>query len=155
MIKKKKNNFEKMVDYYMLKFLRKQYVIEGDDDIPEYSMIGYDIVEFSDIYISIGDLVYDVEQKLHRGLYIEYYDYDVDSMMKGYSGINYSTYVKGFRHKNRTKIAEFKYRVKESVKSIWFKIRFYYEYNFTKDGRDRAKRMKEVILGVYKNEKYY
>lgn len=136
--------YRKSVDGVWSKFFMKQGWVDEKGCPKEYeTVVGDDnsFIVFADLFIKIDDAILDLEMNCAAGVFEEYYFYSLEHALNGYKSINYISYIKGFRHKKRTKFQEFKYNAIEKTKSVWFYIKHYSKIK--EMSKDFMKRLEE------------
>lgn len=92
---KLRKELDKVLQKYIAEFEKKhdlemEYVVSDD-------LMG--VINFGDTYFfSINDIVYDIDEKLERGLIIEWLEYNLENQ-ENY--VNLHSYSKGYRHEKK------------------------------------------------------
>ena len=89
-----KERYSEIIKEYITKFCKKQGF--DIDDIEDLSNL--ECIFVADYYFDIRDIRYDLDNKIKKGLIIEWSDYVVANRQKNNYNINYSSYIRGARY---------------------------------------------------------
>jgi len=84
-------DYKKAVTNYVTEFCKKQdvyYTFETTD---------FDYFDISDYFISIHDIIYDINNDVPEGKIFEYYEYVYDSLYKAFERVNFHAWLGGMR----------------------------------------------------------
>lgn len=106
-------------------FLVKQGLTNDDGNPVSFEPMDgkyYNFIEVADYYLSIDDILTDMDKNIEKGVFFQWYDCSIEWTCNGYRNVNYNSYLMGFRHKKRSWIKEFVYTFKKSAKLRWYRI---------------------------------
>lgn len=141
-----RDSYNIIIDTYVYEFMIKQGFIDSRSEMPRDYLIGDGIIEIGDYYFNQHEIMYDIDNGVPVGKILEYYDYNLSHVQNGYHTINYVTYIRGFRHKERGWFDEAVYRTKRWIRNIYGSFKFKLYYIFTKEGRMFKKRFEDEIV---------
>lgn len=125
------NKYYDSVDKIVNKFLAKQgYVDEnGKPYSYEYLDDSHNVIELDNMFLSLDDIIYDLNRHIKEGKIFEWYNYSLVWELKGYPAINYYSYLMGYRNKKRNFVQELIYRVKKWILYKWTSVKYRKEFN--------------------------
>lgn len=94
------NSVYKLVNFFLIKhgFFEE---IDGCVVTFDYEVLGdvLDVIEVSDYYINISDILLDIKSDIPSRVYLKYYDYSLEQALSGEHTISYFTYLLQNGHK--------------------------------------------------------
>jgi hypothetical protein len=120
------NNYDKYSRMIVEEFLKKHDFVE-DDNVMEFNRISdsdWSVIEISDYFLNISDIIYDLRNDIDKEKFFEWYDYALEWSCDGYPHVNYNSYLMGFRHKKRNKWQEFMYKSKNKLLSLYYYLKY-------------------------------
>lgn len=137
-------NYEKAAKNVIEAFLLKH---EYDDDgkVIEYTLIENDfsVIEFADYYVSLSDMIYDIANDVEQSKFFEWYDYCLDKALNGYNYVNYRSYLKGYRVKERGLLMQTIRNIKNNIARIYWKLKFNLYTKHSKSWKDMCNSLSE------------
>ncbi len=85
--------------FHLVKFFLTKHgffeEIDGDIVTFDYEFLGdvLDVIEVSDYYIGISDILLDIKNDIPSGIYFKYYDYSLEQALSNNSTTSYFTYL--------------------------------------------------------------
>lgn len=120
------NDYDKICRKIVEEFLIKHDFVEDGKvyDFDPISKNDWSIIEICDYYLSITDILYDLRNNVPSKYFFEWYNYSLEWTLDGYKGVNYRSYLMGYRHKKRNTWNEFKYKANNYLHRLWYNVKY-------------------------------
>ena len=140
----RRDAYDTIIMSYVNDFALKQGLRESDEMLRK-DCISNGFVEICDMYFNFDDIVYDIDNNIPENKIIQWYDYNMLMVLRGYNSINYKSYCYGYRHKERGKISEFTYNLRTEIKDLYHGLKFRYLCIFDRNYREINNKAKQFI----------
>lgn len=107
------------------KFFEKQGWLNEDGSLPYVQYVcskDCSIVEVFDMIINIDDAILDLRLNATKGVFEQWYNYNLEHMIDNYTHVNYNSYLIGYRHKERTKFEKFCLFLKTKLVKLKYRL---------------------------------